>query len=119
MAELLTSGVDWILGIRKDKAQVLKSMDAVHVVNATTMRINYIAMDRADRANGSPLKNKKVRLAFAHAIDRATISRELVGGSSIVFHSACFPSQLGCTQDVIKYSYVPALAKNIGMNGVS
>ena len=51
MAGLLAGGVDWILGIRKDKAQDLKSMDAVHVVNATTMRINYIAMDWADRAN--------------------------------------------------------------------
>ena len=113
MAELLTDGVDWIFGIRKDKAQDLKSMDAVHVVNATAMRINYIAMDRADRANGSPLKNKKVQLAIAHAIDRAIISRELVGGSSIVIHSACFPSQFGCTQDVTRYCYVPTLAKNI------
>ena len=101
------------LNLGKIKVQDLKSMDAVHVVNATTMRINYIAMDRADRANGSPLKNKKVPLAITHAIDRATILRELVGGSSIVIHSACFPSQFGCTQDVTKYSYVPALAKNI------
>ena len=111
MAELLTGGVDWIWGIAKDKAQDLKAMDAVHVVNAPTMRINYIAMDRADRAKGSPLKHKNVRLAIAHAIDRATISRELVGGSSAVIHSACFPSQFGCTQDVPKYAYNPTLAK--------
>jgi peptide/nickel transport system substrate-binding protein len=47
--------------------------------------------------------------ATAYAIDRATISRELVGCSSIVIHSACFPSQFCCTQDVLKYRYVPVL----------
>ena len=87
-------------------------MNTVHVLNAKTMRINYIAMDRADRAKGSPLKNKKVWLAIAYAIDRATISRELVGCSSIVIHSACFPSQFCCTQDVLKYRYVPVLELN-------
>jgi hypothetical protein len=87
-------------------------MNAVHVLNAKTMQINYIAMDRADRAKGSPLKNKKVWLAIAYAIDRATISRELVGCSSIVIHSACFPSQFCCTQDVLKYRYVPVLEWN-------
>jgi peptide/nickel transport system substrate-binding protein len=109
MAELLAGGVDWIWGISTDKAQDLKSMNAVDVLNAMTMRINYIAMDRADRAKGSSLKNKKVRLAIAYAIDHATISRELVGGSSIVIHSACFPNQFCCTQDVLKYRYVPVL----------
>ena len=88
-------------------------MNAVHVLNAKTMPINYIAMDRADRAKGSLLKNKKVRLAIAYAIDRATISRKLVGVSSIVIHSACFPSQFCCTQDVLKYRYVPVLEWNI------
>jgi len=113
MAELLTGSMDWIWDIPKDKAESLKEMGAVTVVNAPTMRISYIAMDRADRAKGTPFKHKKVRLAVAHAIDRAAIARELVGGSSQVIHSACFPTQFGCTQDVPKYAYDPKLAKKL------
>ena len=113
MAGLLTGSLDWIWGISKDKVNDLKAMGGVTIVNAPTMRINYIVMDRADRAKGSPLARKKVRLAVAHAIDREAIARELVGGSSQVIHSACFPSQFGCTQDVPKYEYNPKLAKKM------
>ena len=52
-------------------------------------------------------------MAVAHAIDRRAISRELVGGSSQVIHSACFPTQFGCTQDVPKYDYNPKRSKRL------
>ena len=113
LAELLTGELDWIWDISKDKAIDLKAMGGPTVVNAPTMRISYIAMDRADRAKGTPFTNAKVRKAVAHAIDRAAIARELVGGSSEVIHSACFPTQFGCTQDVPKYQYDPAMAKKL------
>ena len=113
LAELLTGSLDWIWDISKDKATDLKAMGGTTVVNAPTMRISYIAMDRADRAKGTPFANAKVRQAVAHAIDREAISRELVGGSSKVIHSACFPTQFGCTDEVPKYDYNPAKAKKL------
>jgi peptide/nickel transport system substrate-binding protein len=109
----LTGSLDWIWDISKDKATDLKAMGGTTVVNAPTMRISYIAMDRADRAKGTPFANAKVRQAVAHAIDREAISRELVGGSSKVIHSACFPTQFGCTDEVPKYDYNPAKAKKL------
>ena len=54
-----------------------------------------------------------MRQAVNHAINRQSISRNLVGGQSRVVHSACFPTQFGCTQDVRKYKYDPARAKQL------
>ncbi|NTU47443.1 MAG: ABC transporter substrate-binding protein, partial [Syntrophobacteraceae bacterium] len=41
------------------------------------------------------------------------ISRNLVGGESRVVHAACFPSQFGCTDDVMKYEFNPEKAKKL------
>jgi len=54
-----------------------------------------------------------VRRAVNYAIDREAISRNLVGGESRVVHAACFPSQFGCTDDVMKYEYNPDEAKKL------
>ena len=87
-------------------------MKLATVINAPTMRIHYLAMDRAGRSGkGNPFTNLKVRKAVAHAIDRKSIAKNLVGGASEVIHSACYPTQFGCTQDVPKYDYNPEKAK--------
>jgi len=113
VAELLTGSLDWIWDIPKDKAEDIKAMGGTTIINAPTMRISYIAMDRADRAKGTPFAKKLVRQAVAHAIDREAIATQLVGGSSKVIHSACFPTQFGCTQEVPQYGYNPGMAKKL------
>ncbi|CAN0582203.1 unnamed protein product [Ectocarpus sp. 12 AP-2014] len=75
------------------------------------MRISYIAFDVDGSSNTDVFTNKKVRQAFAHAIDREAIATELVGPASVVTHSACHPDQFGCTQDVARYDYDPEKAK--------
>ena len=116
IAELLSGSIDWIWDVPKDKAEQLKLIGTNKVMNVPTMRISYITMDRAGRSGKgkeNPFYNKKVRQAVAHAIDRNAIAKELVGGASQVIHSACFPTQFGCTQDVPQYAYDPAKAKKL------
>lgn len=116
IAELLTGSLDWIWDVPKDKAEELKLIGINHVMNVPTMRISYLTMDRAGRAGkgkDNPFYNKKVRRAIAHAIDRGAIAKEMVGGASQVIHSACFPTQFGCTQDVPQYKYDPAKSKKL------
>jgi len=113
IAELLTGSLDWIWDVPKDKAEALKGMNAVQVINAPTMRISYLQFDTLGQSGDTPFAKLKVRKAVAHGIDRAAIAKNLVGGSSSVIHSACYPSQLGCTQDVPQYKYDPALAKKL------
>jgi len=113
IAELLTGSLDWIWDVPKDKAEALKGMNAVQVINAPTMRVSYLQFDTLGQSGDTPFAKLKVRKAVAHGIDRAAIAKNLVGGSSSVIHSACYPSQLGCTQDVPQYKYDPALAKKL------
>jgi peptide/nickel transport system substrate-binding protein len=57
--------------------------------------------------------NKKVRMAVAHAINRESITKNLVGPASVVIPSACHPDQFGCAQDVPKWDYNPEKAKKL------
>ncbi len=111
MAELMTGGLDWAWDIPKDQAERLAGAPGVTVENAKTMRISYIAFDVDGDSGEDFYTNKKVREAVAHAINRESISTELVGPASEVIHSACHPDQFGCTQDVPKWDYDPEKSK--------
>ncbi len=118
VAELMTGGLDWIWLVPQDQAKNLAKIPNIKVVAAETMRIGFIQMDAANRSEetlgiDNPFKHLKVRQAVNHAIDREAISKNLVGGQSRVVNSACFPTQFGCTQDVVKYDYNPEKAKKL------
>ena len=116
IAELLSGSLDWIWDVPKDKADQLKLIGIAKVVSAPTMRVNYLAMDYAGRSGkgkSNPWLNPKVREAVAHAIDRDSIVKNLVGGAAQVVHSNCYPSQFGCTQEVPKYKFDPAMSKKL------
>ncbi len=113
MAELLTGGLDWAWDIPKDQAERLAGSEGVTVENAKTMRISYIAFDVDGDSGEDYYTNKKVREAVAHAINRESITKNLVGPASVVIHSACHPDQFGCTQDVPKWEYDPEKSKEL------
>ncbi len=111
MAELLTGGLDWMWDVPKDQAEKLASR--VQVVNAPTMRVSYIQFDTNGKSGQDFFTKKKVRQAFAHAVNRQSIAKNMVGGASVVTHSACHPVQFGCAQDVPQWNYDPAKAKKL------
>ncbi len=111
IAELLTGGLDWIWDVPKDQAERLKDGGKVTVENAKTMRVSYMAFDVHGKSGQEFFKNKKVREAVAHAVNRGSITKNLVGPASVVIPSACHPDQFGCAQDVPKWSYDPEKAK--------
>lgn len=114
VAELITGGLDWAYYIPEDQAERLRKVPKVKVTNAETFRVAYLTLDAAGKADpNSPLKNLKVRQAINHAIDRAGITKNLVGGQSRVIPSPCYPKQFGCAQDVAQYAYDPAKAKTL------
>ena len=112
-AELITGGLDWIYLVPKDQAEKMAKFPNLNVVKAESMRVGWLVMDAAGRTGDNPFQKLAVRRAVSHAIDREAISRELVGGQSRVIHSHCFPSQFGCTDDVMKYDFDPAKAKQL------
>ncbi len=113
IAELLTGGVDWIWDVPKEQAEQMSSHPAVTVENAKTMRFSYLAFDVTGSSGQKFFMDKKVRMAVAHAIDRAALVKNLVGPASVVINSACHPDQFGCTQDVPAWKYDPKLAKKL------
>ena len=114
LAELLAGRADWIWQYDPDQVDVIVRIPTLQALRAESMRIGYLSLDAAGRTGaGNPLTNQKVRQAIAHAIDRATIARQLVQGGSRVLDAACYPTQFGCDQAVTKYDYDPALAKKL------
>ena len=111
MAELMTGGIDWIWDVPKEQAERLEATGAVTVENAKTMRVSYLAFDVDGDSGTDVFTDKRVREAVAHAINRESIVRNLVGPASEVIHSACHPDQFGCTSDVPHWDYDPEKAK--------
>ena len=112
IAELFAGTVDWIWKVPRDQADRLKTNRNITVANEQTLRIGYLSFDSSNRTgNNSPVNNPLVRKAIAHAIDREAIVSQLVGGSSVVVHSACHPLQFGCEQGVARYDYDPEKSK--------
>ncbi|PHQ68931.1 MAG: ABC transporter substrate-binding protein [Sneathiella sp.] len=112
-AELLTGGVDWMWKVSKDQGAFLGNEPELDVVGGETMRIGYITMDAMGRSGDHPLKDIRVRQAVAHAINRNGIADSLMPAGSRIVHAACYPKQFGCTDDVQKYAYDPAKAKEL------
>jgi peptide/nickel transport system substrate-binding protein len=117
VAELMTGSLDWIWLVAPDQAERLAKMSHLTVIPAETMRVGFIMMDAADRTGeqgmDNPFKKLAVRRAVNHAINKGAISKSLVGGDSRPVYSACFPTQFGCTDDVMKYEYDPEKAKKL------
>ena len=114
IAELFSGQLDFIWQVPSDQAEKLRAMDRFDVLNESTMRIGFLVMDTTGRVDeNSPFRSREVRQAVAHAIDRQTIVASLLKGDSQVVHSACYPSQFGCEQDVAKYDYDPERARQL------
>ena len=117
IAELMTGGLDWIYMLTPEQAANLEKVSGIKVLRGEDMRIAFIQMDVTGRTGDTPFKDLRVRRAVNYAIDREAISSNLVGGESRVVNAACFPSQFGCTDDVMKYEYNTDKAKKLLSGG--
>jgi peptide/nickel transport system substrate-binding protein len=111
IAELMTGGVDWIYMVPPDQFENLAKVPGITTTSGEDMRIAFLQMDAAQRCGESPFAKLEVRRAVNHAIDRAAIAKNLVGGASRVVNTACFPTQFGCDQKVMLYDFNPAKAR--------
>jgi peptide/nickel transport system substrate-binding protein len=114
MAEMLSGNMDLIMNVAKDQADQAGRVPQLQVVSGETMRIVFLQMNTLDGAPAPQLKDIRVRKAIAHAIDRESIVKNIVGAGARVLHTVCFPSQFGCTDEgAPRYNYDPALAKRL------
>ncbi len=114
MAEVISGGEDFIMHVPKDQADQLQSMPNLQVVSGNTMRIVFMQMNILDSTPAPQLKDERVRKAIAHAIDRKSIIKNIVGEGAEILNTICTPSQVGCTEDgATTYNYDPALSKKL------
>lgn len=114
IAELFSGQLDLIWQVPSDQAERMAQMDGFNVSNESTMRVGYLAMDAAGRSGeDNPFTKLEVRQAVNHAINREELVNQLLQGKSIPIHTACFPSQFGCAQDVTEYKYDPEKAREL------
>ncbi|OAB55159.1 ABC transporter substrate-binding protein [Phormidium willei BDU 130791] len=111
VAELMSGGVDWLWKVDPDQGQALKAHPQITVEAAPTMRVGYLQLDAAGRTGDTPMTDRRVRKAIAHAINRQGIVDALLGDGGMVVHSTCFPAQFGCTEEVERYPYDPERAR--------
>lgn len=111
-AELSAGKVDFLWNIQPDQMAQLKQSRNVDTVSGSSVAVSFLSLDAAGRSGANPMQDKNVRLAISHAIDRQSIAKVLRGESSEVIPSPCNPRQFGCVQEVVKYDYNLAKAKD-------
>jgi len=114
LAELISGGIDWIWRVPVDQAEQLRRQRGISVISSETMRTGTLVFDSLGRTDlSSPLRDRRVRQAISHAIDRKAMVDNLVRGKSSMVQSFCFPAQFGCAQDVRQYEYDVAKARKL------
>lgn len=114
MAEMLSGGADFIMHVPKDQAEQAGRVPHLQVVSGETMRIAFMQFNTSDNAPLPAIKDIRVRQAIAHAIDRESIVKNIVGAGSRVLHTQCFSSQFGCTDEgAPRYEYNPEKSKKL------
>jgi peptide/nickel transport system substrate-binding protein len=106
IAELMAGNADLIWRLPRDQATKLKGQRGVHVMVGDTMRFGYLQFDVTGRPGKSPIEQVKVRQAMAHAINRESIVKNLMGGGQVL-HLPCYVSQVGCVAEAgaAKYDF--------------
>jgi len=112
LAELLAGNADLVWQVPPDQARKLEGRGGLQVVVGETMRFGYLQFDSGLRGGTkSPIHDRRVRQAIAHAVDRESIVKNIMGGGSVL-HLPCYTTQFGCkAPDAPKYEFDPAKAK--------
>ncbi len=114
IADLMSGRAEFLWQVAADVMPRLAESDKTETASVSTMRIGFVTLDAAGRSNAdTPLKNKLVRQAINHAIDRQAIVDALVQGGSELVNTPCSPIQFGCITDVTAYDYDPAKSKEL------
>jgi len=112
---LVTGEVDLIRSGSVDPEQVmfLKQSDRLKILSTDILRVYFLVMDAQGRSGATPFKDKKVRRAVNHAINREKIVRNAFNGFARSSGSVVSPLQFGYESQVIRYPYDPSRARRL------
>ena len=112
MEALISGKVDLIRSgcVNPEQAPFLKRSDQVKILSTKSLRVYFLCMDAKGRSGETPFKDKKVRQAVNHAINREGISKNAFNGFAVVSGSVISPLHFGYENHVVQYPYDPAKA---------
>lgn len=115
VAELMTGGIDAIYLPPPDQIDALTKDPRLVATAKAGQTFSYIAFDAIDRSGRPELKDKRVRLAIAHAIDSERIRKALIAsGTKFPRPDAmCFDHQRACAYSTKPPGYDPAKARDL------
>ncbi len=91
MAELMSGGTDMIFNVAPDQAEQLKQVPNLTVASGESMRIVFLHFNILEKSTAPALKDKRVRQAFAYAIDRQSMVKSVVGEGARVLQHQLLP----------------------------
>ena len=92
---------------------LLQRSPGLKIKTVPTLRVSFLVMDAAGRSGVPFFKDKRVRMAVNHAINKERIVREAYNGYADPINSATSPLHFGYEPDVVRYPYDPAKAKRL------
>lgn len=113
MADLFSGSIDFMWQVPEDQAQRVAARGGYTVTQAPSVRFGYVSMDASGRTGFEAFKDKRVRQAVNHALDRVSLRDAFFAPTSTITNSICNPLQFGCEQDVATYEYNPEKAKEL------
>lgn len=115
MEALISGEVDLIRSgaVNPEQVPFLKQADQVKILSTDILRVYFLVMDAKGRSGATPFKDKRVRQAVNHAINRDEIIQHAFGGFAVSLNSVTSPLHFGHENHVTGYPYDPARARQL------
>lgn len=112
IGELMTQSADFAYRLTSDQADQLEMMPGIQIVRQPSMTLQFLTFETQDPE--SPLANRLVREAIAHAINRDSIVENLARGGAERLDTPCYPMQIACSDEgVLVRDYNPERAREL------
>jgi peptide/nickel transport system substrate-binding protein len=109
LAALQAGEVQLAENLPPDKLETLRSNKALKVIYTPTLRVDYLVLN----ARNELLRDERIREAISLAIDRNSLVKNLLGGTTKVANSISPPGTDGYDASLPPYAYNPQRAKQL------
>ncbi|MBT3988968.1 MAG: hypothetical protein HOE97_00480 [Rhodospirillaceae bacterium] len=116
IAQLMSGGLDIMYNVPKDQGDNLAANPNLGISVTPTVSFVYVLFDSADRSGFGHFKNKKVRQAVLHAINRPALVKALVPSQlqgAPLQRAICHDWHVGCVSSVPTTKHDLAKAKKL------
>jgi peptide/nickel transport system substrate-binding protein len=114
IAKLMVDELDLVFHLDFEQAKSLEGNPKVKISTAPSVSFTYIYFDVADRSGIKVFKDKRVREALLHAIDREAMRKAFLPkefADQPAMEALCHPWHIGCVWSEKPLRYDPARAK--------